>query len=44
MRSRYEIAPWIFLVAVTVTGLGRMRKPFMAGDRTGGLVNQYHSG
>ena len=24
--------------------IGRMRKPFMAGDRTDGLMNQYHSG
>src|SRR5258705_12357341 len=24
--------------------IGRMRKPFMAGDRTNGLTNRYHSG
>src|SRR6266550_6600120 len=24
--------------------IGRMRKPFMAGDRTDGLMNQYQSG
>ena len=34
----------ITAIEISSGRIGRMRKPFMAGDRTDGLMNQYHSG